>query len=157
SLRNRALLFLSADEIAAIDRNIRGMGPLLEPTPDFTRLLPGRHDTRAEGVPLSWKMLSLHMLLIEAKGRVEGRQPGEPLSDHDAQFFTQQPAVTRAARDTLFDPVNYHNPWGSLVTRPTPQRDLLAEPTYFFNEDPQADPRTLDPNAEVLAFLLVRP
>jgi hopanoid biosynthesis associated RND transporter like protein HpnN len=157
SLRNRALLFLSADEIAAIDRNVRGMGPLLEPTPDFTKWLPGKHDPRAEGVPLSWRMLSLHTLLIEAKIRVEGRRPGEPLSADDAQFFTQLAAVTHAARDTLVDPADYRNPWGSLMTRQAPQRDLLAEPTYFFNEDPQADPRTLDPDAEVLAFLLVRP
>jgi hopanoid biosynthesis associated RND transporter like protein HpnN len=157
ALRNRALLFLSADEIAAIDRNVRGMGPLLEPTPDFTRWLPGKRDPRGDGVPLSWKVLSLHTLLIEARSRVEGHPAGEPLSADDAQFFTQLAAVTHAARETLIEPVYYHNPWGSLVTRPTPQRDLLAEPTYFFNEDPQADPRTLDPNAEVLAFLLVRP
>jgi hopanoid biosynthesis associated RND transporter like protein HpnN len=152
SLRNRALLFLPADEIATIDRNIRGMDKLLDP-PDLIKFVPGKHDP----VPISWKLLSLHMLLLEAQNRVAQQRPSESLSAGDEQFFTQLNAVTHAAHDTLIDPVEYRNPWGSLMTRPTPQRDLLAEPTYFFNEDPQADPSTLDPNAEVLAFLLVRP
>ena len=155
SLRNRALLFLPADEVASIHRNVRGMGPLLEPSPDLGKILQLKN--KPDAVPLAWKMLSLHMLLIEAQSRVENHKPGEPLSASDVQFFTQFDAITRSARATLIDPVEYRNPWGSLMTRPAPQRDLLAEPTYFFNEDPQADPRTLDPHAEVLAFLLVRP
>ena len=155
SLRNRALLFLPADEVASIHRNVRGMGPLLEPSPDLGKILSLKN--KPDAVPLAWKMLSLHMLLIEAQSRVENRKPGDALSEADQQFFTQFYAITRSARDTLIDPVDYRNPWGSLMTRPPPKRDQLAEPTYFFNEDPDADPRTLDPNAEVLAFLLVRP
>jgi uncharacterized protein len=157
SLRNRALLFLPSDEIAVIHRNIRGMGPLLEPTPDPTKILPLKLESKTPSIPIAWKMLSLHMLLIEGANRVENRKPGEPLSAGDEQFFTQLNAVTRAAHDTLIDPADYRNPWGSIMTRQPPEHDMLAEPTYFFNEDPQADPRTLDPNAELLAFLLVRP
>jgi hopanoid biosynthesis associated RND transporter like protein HpnN len=156
-LRNRALLFLPFEEIASIQGNLRGMGPLLEPMFGLNTVVPGDAGQLVEKIPISWTMLSLPMLLQEAQNRVVKRTPDAPLSAGDELFFTQLLAVTRSARDTLRDPSAYRNPWGSLMPRPAPQRDLLAEPTYFFNEDPQADPRTLDPNAEVLAFLLVRP
>ena len=58
SLRNRALLLLPADEITAIQRNLRGMGPLLEPTPDPTKFLPLKLESKAPNVPIAWRMLS---------------------------------------------------------------------------------------------------
>jgi hopanoid biosynthesis associated RND transporter like protein HpnN len=156
-IRNRGLLFLPFEEIASIQGNLRGMGPLLEPMFGLNTVVPGDAGQQAERIPITWTMLSLQMLLMEAQNRVAKRAPDAPLSAADEQFFTQVLAVTRTARDTLADPAAYRNPWGSLMPRPAPQRDLLAEPTYFFNEDPQADPRRRDPNEEVLAFLLVRP
>jgi hopanoid biosynthesis associated RND transporter like protein HpnN len=126
-LRSRALLFLSADEIRSIQRNVQGMSPLLE----FG--------------PLSWSGLSLTSLLCEAQARVDRLKPGQPLSADDEQFFRQLLAVTRTARATLESPAGYTPPWGSLISRPPEQHDYLAEPQYFFNGDGS------------LAFLLVRP
>jgi uncharacterized protein len=157
SLRNRALLFLPTDEIASIHSNLGDMGQLLAPNFNFPKIPLIKQQAKPNDITMAWQMLSLHLLMIEAQNRVESHKPGEPLEANDVQFFTQFDAIVHAARDTLIDPGDYRNPWGSLMKRPTPQRDLLAEPTYFFNEDPQADPRTLDPHAEVLAFLLVRP
>jgi hopanoid biosynthesis associated RND transporter like protein HpnN len=126
-LRSRALLFLSADDIRSIQRNVQGMSPLLE----FG--------------PLSWSGLSLASLLAEAQARIDRLKPGQELSADDEQFFQQLLAVTRTARTTIDSPAGYTSPWGSLITRPPEQNDYLAEPQYFFNGDGS------------LAFLLVRP
>jgi hopanoid biosynthesis associated RND transporter like protein HpnN len=127
SLHNRALLFLSDQEIQGIQQNIKDMKMLLE----FG--------------PLSWSGLSLRGLLAEAQLRAEKLKPSERLSPSDEQFFTQLVAVSRSARATLADVEGYSNPWSSLMSRPPEQKDLLAEPQYFFSE------------GNKLAFLLVRP
>jgi hopanoid biosynthesis associated RND transporter like protein HpnN len=155
-LRNRAALFLPFEELASIQGNLRGMGQLLEPMFGLSAVVPVQGGG-AERIPITWTMLSLQKLLGEAQTRLAKRASDAVLGAGDELFFSQVLAVTRAARATLVDPSAYRNPWGSLMPRPAPQRDLLAEPSYFFNEDPQADPRSLDPNKEVLAFLLVRP
>jgi hopanoid biosynthesis associated RND transporter like protein HpnN len=147
SLRNRALLFLSTEEISKIRDNLRGMGPLLDPL----AALPALPQTMAslsnllDGIPISWQCLTLASLLEEATRRVRLLEPGQPLSAGDDQFLTQLLSISRAAKDTLDDPTKYKNPWGSLMSRPPEQKDLLAEPQYFFSGD------------GTLAFLLVRP
>jgi hopanoid biosynthesis associated RND transporter like protein HpnN len=160
-LRNRALLFLSLDEIRSIQQNIQGMGLLLQ----FG--------------PLGWRNLTLQSLLAEADQRAAALQPGRPLSAADEQFFTQLLSICRTARDMLADPVRYKNPWSSLMAashepgvpatgldkpgepatgpampRTPQQQDLLAEPQYFFSEDRDAKGGE---QKETLAFLLVRP
>jgi hopanoid biosynthesis associated RND transporter like protein HpnN len=130
-LRNRALLFLSTEEIRSIKKNIEGMGLLLQ----FG--------------PIGWRNLTLQGLLAEAEQRAAALKPGRPLSPADEQFFTQLLSICRTARDMLADPARYRNPWSSLMTRPPGQQDLLAEPQYFFSGEP-GDKGTL-------AFLLVRP
>jgi uncharacterized protein len=127
SLHNRALLFLSDKEIQGIQQNVQDMNMLLE----FG--------------PVSWSGLSLRGLLCEAQLRADRLKPGQPLSQSDEQFFTQLTAVSRSARDTLADLGGYTNPWSSLMSRHPEQKDLLAEPQYFFSE------------GNKLAFLLVRP
>jgi uncharacterized protein len=126
-LRNRALLFLSTAEIQSIRENLRGMGPLL----DFG--------------PVGWSMLTLNSLLAEAGKRAAQMKPGQPLAPADDQLLTQLLAITRTARNVLIDPAKYKNPWSSLVSRPPEQKDLMAEPQYFFSADGS------------LAFLLARP
>jgi hopanoid biosynthesis associated RND transporter like protein HpnN len=160
-LRNRALLFLSLDEIRSIQQNIQGMGLLLR----FG--------------PLGWRNLTLQSLLAEADQRAAALKPGRPLSAADEQFFTQLLSICRTARDMLADPVRYKNPWSSLMAashepgapatgldkpgapatgppmpRTPQQQDLLAEPQYFFSEDRDAKGGE---QKETLAFLLVRP
>jgi hopanoid biosynthesis associated RND transporter like protein HpnN len=146
-LRNRALLFLPAEEIRSIRENLRGMGPLLDPfagIPLIHKALSGS-GAPLEDVPISWQCLTLTSLLSEANRRGEQMKPGDPLSPSDEQFFTQLLAISRAVANTLDDPAKYANPWGSLMARPPEQKDLLAEPQYFFSGD------------GTLAFLLVRP
>ncbi len=127
ALRRRALLFLPTPEIQAIQENLRSMGLLLE----FG--------------PVSWRSLSLLSLLREGNHRAGQWRPGEALSASDDQFFTQLTRISQSAAATLHDPNAYRNPWGSLLAQPPGQKDLLAEPQYFFSGD------------NTLAFLLVRP
>jgi hopanoid biosynthesis associated RND transporter like protein HpnN len=126
-LRNRALLFLPKEQIAQIQNNLKSMSLLL----DFA--------------PLSWQSLTLMSLLREAEQRLGHVHPGEPLKPADDQFLTQLASISRSAAATLADPARYHNPWGSLLAQSPEQKDLLAEPQYFFSGDGS------------LAFLLVRP
>lgn len=146
SLRNRALMFLPVGEIRKICDNLAGMGPLLDPVPmpqALGALVPPAVSKTFD--PLAWQLLTLSSLVGEGGRRAEAIKPGASLSASDEQFFTQLLAICRSAADTLSDPNAYRNPWSSLMSRPPEQRDLLAEPQYFFSGD------------EGLAFCLVRP
>jgi uncharacterized protein len=126
-LHNRALLFLPAAQIRQIQENLNSMKLLLE----FG--------------PLSWRSLTLVSLLQEARHRAGLLKPSERLKVVDDQFLTQLLSISRTATEILSDPSQYANPWGSLLAQPPEQKDLLAEPQYFFSGD------------GTLAFLLVRP
>jgi len=126
-LRRRALLFLPSDQIQQIQENLGSMKLLLE----FG--------------PVGWKSLTLLSLLREARHRSGLIQPGEQLKPADDQFLTQLLSISKAATSSLIKPTDYHNPWSSLVVQPPDQKDLLAEPQYFFSGD------------NSLAFLLARP
>lgn len=152
SLRDRALLYLSTEEIESIRRNLQDMGPLLDPGAELNALkerlgglpLP-RIFGQAGGASLSWQCLGLLSLLHEANYRIATLKPeGEP-SATDKQFLRQLSAIGHSAAATLADPRDYRNPWGSMISRPPEQEDLMAEPQYFFSGD------------GTLAFLLCRP
>ncbi len=132
SLRRRALLFLSTEEIQSIQHHLNDMGQLLK-----------------YGA-ISWKLLTLSSLLQEAVQRTSKMNPRAPLTAGDEEFLTQLGNITRNAKDVIVDPGKYKTPWGSLMSRPPQQKDLLAEPQYFFSEPPAG-------SSEILAFLLVRP
>jgi hopanoid biosynthesis associated RND transporter like protein HpnN len=127
ALHRRALLFLPSEQIQQIQENLGSMKLLLE----FG--------------PVGWKSLTLLRLLREARHRAGLIQPGEQLKPADDQFLTQLLSISRAATLSLTKPADYHNPWSSLVSQPQDQKDLLAEPQYFFSGD------------NSLAFLLARP
>jgi hopanoid biosynthesis associated RND transporter like protein HpnN len=150
ALRNRALLFLSTDEIRAIQHHLQGMGPLLEPVPRISTIgpIPIHLTAKPEDTPITWECLSLQTILEEANRRVPSLDPAKRIPADDEQFFRQLIAISRCAKDTLADPKSYRDPWNSLVQRPANEKDRLAEPQYFFNSDGPG---------EVLAFLLVRP
>jgi hopanoid biosynthesis associated RND transporter like protein HpnN len=136
-LHNRALLFLSQEQVRQIQDNLRCMSQLLEP-PLVHRLDP----------LFGWKALTLTMLLHEARDRAARLRPGEALSAADEQFLTQLLAVTRAASSYLDRPQDYHSPWRSLLAAPPGQegqQEQMTEPQYFFSGD------------GTLAFLLARP
>lgn len=146
ALHNRALLFLSTSEIASIRDNLGGMGPLLEPLQGLARVPLFDPLKLSEKVgPLAWQSLTLNGLLGEAERRAADMKPGAPLTPADEQFFTQLLAISRVAADQVGNSAAYRNPWSSLVARAPQQKDLLAEPQYFFSGD------------GTLAFLLVRP
>jgi hopanoid biosynthesis associated RND transporter like protein HpnN len=132
SLRNRALLFLPADQLRQIQGNLQNMSPLLEIG------------------PLAWQLFTLDRLVREASDRARNLEPGQPLGPDDQQFLAQLLAISKSATATLDDPNRYYNPWRSMVNQPAGQQDLLAEPQYFFSGDGKA-------NKIELAFLLVRP
>jgi hopanoid biosynthesis associated RND transporter like protein HpnN len=134
-LHNRALLFLPSEQIAQIQQNLNSMRPLLEIG------------------PLGWELFTFDRLVAEAHQRLDALAPGQPPGPADEQFFTQFQAISRSAADALRDPADYHNPWRSLVSHPSGQQDLLAEPQYFFSEEATQEPA----KGETLAFLLVRP
>lgn len=139
SLRNRALMFLPVEEIRAIQHHLDDMGQLL------------KHGW------ISWKLLTLSSLLQEAVQRTSKMKPSVPLSPDDEVFLTQLWNITRNAKEVLVDPGKYKTPWGSLLARPPQQKDLLAEPQYFFSDPPSTEKTAAPPAAETLAFLLVRP
>jgi len=134
ALRNRALIFLSTEEIRSIQHHLDDMGQLL------------KHGW------ISWKLLTLSSLLQEAVQRTAKLKPGVPLGAGDEEFLTQLRNITRNAKDVIIDPDKYKTPWGSLLARPPEQKDLLAEPQYFFS-NPSGDSE----GGDTLAFLLVRP
>ncbi|HEV3260095.1 MAG TPA: MMPL family transporter [Gemmataceae bacterium] len=133
-LHDRALLFLPADQIGQIQNNLRSMSMLLEPP-----LVAGLDAL------IGWKSLTLSRLLHEARDRAGKINPDRPLGSADDQFLTQLLAITGSAAAIFRNPADYRNPWHSLLAQPPQQKDLMAEPQYFFSGD------------GTLAFLLARP
>jgi hypothetical protein len=127
-LHPRALLYLSPEKLQQIQDSLASMGRLLEAP-----------------FGLGWRCITLQNLVREAEDRVSHLQPGQLPSEADEQLLTQLLSITRSARATLANPADYRNGWGSLLAQPPEQKDLMAEPQYFFSPD------------GVLAFLLVRP
>lgn len=127
-LRNRALLFLPADQVRQVHDGLEPMRPLLS-------LGPG-----------AWQHFTLSSLLQAAQFKAMVLKPQQALSPADTQFFGQLSAICGAADATLADPTAYRSPWGSLMPQaPGGQSDQLAEPQYFFSGDNK------------LAFLLAQP
>jgi uncharacterized protein len=139
SLRKRALLFLPVEEIRAIQHHLEDMGQLL------------KHGW------ISWKLLTLSSLLQEAVQRTAKMKTEAPLTSDNEVFLTQLWNITRNAKEVLIDPDKYKTPWGSLLARPPQQKDLLAEPQFFFSDPPTTGETPVPPSGETLAFLLVRP
>jgi predicted exporter len=134
-LRDRALLFLPLEQVKQIQDNVRSMSLLLEPP-----LVAGIDPL------MGWKALTLLQLVHEAERRVALLSPGVPLRADDEQFLKQLDAICRCAADVLEDPARYRSPWQRILpAAPADQKDLMAEPQYFFSGD------------GTLAFLLVRP
>jgi hopanoid biosynthesis associated RND transporter like protein HpnN len=128
-LRNRALLFLTTDEIASILDNLKRMGPLLNgPLGAF-----------------AWRQLNLVHLLRDARLRIERWDSSQPIPPPDLQFLSQLLAVVKSAGQAMRDPADYRNPWGQWLPRDRQALTLLDEPQYLQSDDGR------------LAYLLVRP
>ena len=115
-LHPRSLLYLSQDDLAAIDKRLDGMSPLL-----------GRFGD------VSWQALSLQALLAQATVAAEGKQAGRALSKADNDLLAQLPAILQQASVSLQNPGDYRNPWAVGGRRD--EGRTLTEPQYFFTHD----------------------
>jgi hopanoid biosynthesis associated RND transporter like protein HpnN len=135
SLHNRALLYLPKEQIDQIQDNLQRMSLLLDPP------LVGKMIDPLIG----WKSLSLLELIYKARSTLAQVQRGQSLLPEADQFLTQFRAIIETATSWLDNPSSYRSPWLSLIAQAPEQKNLLAEPQYFFSGDGS------------LAFLLVRP
>ena len=131
-LHNRALLFLSADQIRLIQDNLKNMGLLLD-APVLSTLDP----------LFSWKSLTLEQLLHEGERRVAALNADPADRAGNADFLKQLDAICRVAAGVLDDPASYKNPWQSIIHQEPGQENRMTEPQYFFGGK--------------LAFLLAHP
>jgi hopanoid biosynthesis associated RND transporter like protein HpnN len=142
SLHNRALLFLSSEQIGQIQDSLKNMNLLLD--------LPivGGFD------PLfTWGQLTLQQLVREAEKRVVTLPSDRSDDASTLQVLCQLDNVCRVAAKVLDDPAAYRSPWRSILNlsgttggpEALEQQDFLTEEQYFFSGDGS------------LAFLLVRP
>lgn len=127
-LRDRALLYLSPEELEELAARLEGMGPLLS----------------LEG-GLAWRLVSLQTLLGHAAGVLAACEAGrEPTATGQVWLATLPPLLASAAA-ALRDPHDYHSPWTLGPTPAGPAAADLATPRYFFTPD------------GTLALLLCRP
>ncbi len=133
-LRDRALLFLPAEQIRAIQENLQSssMAMLLEP-PVLGALDPF----------IGWRSLTTQQLLKEGERRAGAWKADRANAEADA-FLRQLAGICTSAADYLQDAAGYRSPWRSILPD-QPGDDRLATPQYFFGGD------------GTLAFLLVRP
>ncbi len=134
ALHDRALLFLPTDQIRLIQDSLQGMNLLLD-TPGIGLVDP----------LFGWKQLTLWSLISEAERKLFATPKAAPLGAGDRDYFAQLAAITQTAANTIDDPKKYATPWTSILPDASGQKDLLAEPLYFFSENGN------------LAFLLTRP
>jgi uncharacterized protein len=134
NLRNRALLFLPAEQIRRIQDELQGLSLLLEP-PVLGGLDP----------LFGWRSLTVSQLLDEGRRKAQVWKIGQDNPEAEA-FFRQLAAICQAAGAHLQNPDSYASPWRSILPEsPGEQTDMLAEPQYFFAAD------------GTIASLLVRP
>jgi hopanoid biosynthesis associated RND transporter like protein HpnN len=119
-IHDRAIFFLSTDELRAVDERLSRMGPLLDP--QYGRL-------RA----LAWQHLSLESLLSTSAAALDAPDP----RPEDRDLLLQLPAVADSAAASLRDPAGYRNPWAiaGRATADRGQEARLTEPQYFFTPD----------------------
>jgi len=128
TLQNRALLYLSSEQISRIQNDLQSMQRLLG---------PGQY---------GWQLCTLGSMANEARLRLAKLPKAEcHLSAEDSEFFRQFVEICAAAQAKLDDPKCERSPWLSMTGGQSDQQNQLAEPQYFFNGD------------QSLAFLLVRP
>ncbi|MBM3980890.1 MAG: hypothetical protein FJ304_11505, partial [Planctomycetes bacterium] len=102
-LADRALLFLSLEEIEAVRARVERMEPLFG---DFGGL--------------AWRKLSVQSLLGTGGVALEKRAAGRELTPTERDLLALLPTVARSASASVRDPATYANVWGE----PTPPAPL---------------------------------
>ena len=127
-LRDRALLYLSENELRDLAKQLDDMGPLLSPASLF-----------------AWRGLTLRNLIARAQSILSAQAPGEKLSAADVAFLEQFTAIVASAERSLRDLSDYANPWTGFAAGVPARAEILERPRFFFSDD------------GTLAFLLARP
>jgi hopanoid biosynthesis associated RND transporter like protein HpnN len=169
-LQNRALLYLSADQIHQIQIDLQSMQRLLGPgeygwqlctlgsMANEARLrlgklpripvVPGRPHEDEESSRQSVAIYATVAMANEARLGPEKPPPSaeqQALPHEDEEFYRQLNAICKAAASEVERPTHHPNPWTSMVGGQADQQNLMSEPQYFFNGD------------RSMAFLLLRP
>ncbi|MFO0968804.1 MAG: MMPL family transporter [Gemmataceae bacterium] len=121
ALKDRALLFLPAEQIRLIQDNVKNLRLLLEP-PVLAQLDP----------LFGWKALTLQQLLGEAERRTQSLATAAENPQPDA-FLGQLNAIARTATAFLADDKTYANPWQSVLPAGKDEQETLDQPRYFFS------------------------
>ena len=132
-LSNRALLYLPIKDLRNIQDSLKNMALLLEPP------VLGALNSH-----FGWQNLTVLQLLHEGHRRASSLANDDEGHPEQDVTLRQLNSICRTTVATLRDPAGYRNPWTSMLPD-SPQRNLLAEPQYFFSSD------------GALAFLMVRP
>ena len=123
-LRNRALLFLPTDQVRAIAEHLRPMAMLLEPP------VIGLIDPLA-----GWRRLTLYEMTDKA-ALMNGTFNPETKENLDRDMLLKQlSSALKKSLAFLDDPTKYESPWANFLPVDTKQKDMMAEPFYFFSGD----------------------
>jgi hopanoid biosynthesis associated RND transporter like protein HpnN len=120
-IADRALLYLSPEEIAAVRERLDRMEPLLG---DFA--------------PLAWRKLSVQSLIGNGAVALEKRAAGGALTAAERDLIAMLPRIASTAAAAVRDPAAYRNVWelappgGADTGR---SRAQLTAPQYFFTPD----------------------
>ena len=123
-LRNRALLYLPTEQVRAIAEHLRPMAMLLEPP------VIGLIDPLA-----GWRRLTLYEMTDKA-ALMNGSFNLESKEYIDQNHLLKQlSSALKKSLACLDDPTKYESPWANFLPVDTTQKDMMAEPFYFFSND----------------------
>ena len=117
-LRNRALLYLSSEELDQLYLHLRQLGPLLGSFSSFV-----------------WYEMNLRNMVVRLDAILTDSAQGVPLSESDSAFIKQFSMIARSASAALEHPEPFLDPWTSLMQGDAQREDQLASPRYFTSDD----------------------
>ena len=116
-LRDRAILYLSTNEIRGIEAELDEQAPLL-----------------GAAATLAWQGLTLDNLLARAEAILAAREHGEALSEPDLAFLRLITAILNGGGQWLRGSTDFASPW---TTSGCASNDIevLERPRHFFSDD----------------------
>jgi predicted exporter len=120
----RVLLYLPTDQVRAIAEHLRPMALLLEPP------VIGLLDPLA-----GWRRLTLYEMTDKAALINGAFNPDTKENIDQDPLLKQLSSAVKKSLVYLDDPTKYESPWVNFLPVDTKQKDLMAEPFYFFSED----------------------
>ena len=123
-LRNRALLFLPTEQVRSIAEHLRPMAMLLEPPLPFALIDP----------LMGWRHLTLYEMTDKAALNGNFNPEAKENVEQDA-LLKQLSSTLKKGLAYLDDPTHYQSPWVNFLPVDPNQKDMMAEPLYFFSND----------------------